>query len=127
MITIIFIIMGGIFNAIMDVITHKFNQSIFSKIKNDKIIKFINPNISWKNKWKNDEPKNGELFFGSSTFLVMFTDLWHLSKFLMIISMTLAIISHNNICQIKMIECVIYYLSFTTTFTLFYDYILKIK
>lgn len=37
---------------------------------------------SWRNKYKNGEPKQGERFFGSSTVFVMFTDGWHLFNFL---------------------------------------------
>lgn len=32
------------------------------------------------NKWKNGLKANGEAFFGSSTFLVAFTDAWHCFK-----------------------------------------------
>ena len=34
---------------------------------------------SWKNKWKNGDPTQGEAFFGSSSFLVWTTDGFHLS------------------------------------------------
>lgn len=42
-----------------------------------------NPNfwikdISWKNKWKDGDPKKGEKFLGSSTIFVQLTDAWHL-------------------------------------------------
>lgn len=39
-----------------------------------------NPNISWKNKYKNNDPTQGPKFFGSTTFLVWLTDAWHFSK-----------------------------------------------
>ena len=38
----------------------------------------MNPKLSWMNKWKNKDYKQGEKFIGSSTVFVMFTDLWHL-------------------------------------------------
>ena len=90
MISIIFLILAGFFNSIMDIIIHKWNKSIFSKIKNDKLLQFINPTLSWKNKWKNSDYKQGEKFIGSSTVFVMFTDLWHLCQFLMIVSFILS-------------------------------------
>lgn len=37
---------------------------------------------SWRNKYKNGDPKQGARFFGSTTVFVMFTDAWHLFTFL---------------------------------------------
>lgn len=37
---------------------------------------------SWKNKWKNGDPSQGEAFPLSSTALVIFTDVWHMCDFL---------------------------------------------
>lgn len=34
--------------------------------------------VSWQNKWKNGDKKQGEMFWGSSRWFVMFTDGWHL-------------------------------------------------
>ncbi len=42
--------------------------------------KTFDPYVSWVNKWKNGDPKQGEKFFGSSTFLVWTTDGWHAVK-----------------------------------------------
>lgn len=47
---------------------------------------------SWRRKWKNGDPKQGEKFFGSSTVFVMFTDAWHLFTFLFDWSKNAAII-----------------------------------
>ncbi len=41
---------------------------------------FWNPTTSWKNKWKQGDPQQGERFFLSSTALVSLTDGWHLLK-----------------------------------------------
>lgn len=35
-------------------------------------------NIACANKWKNGDKSQGERFFGSSRWFVMFTDAWHL-------------------------------------------------
>lgn len=40
---------------------------------------FWNPGISWKNKWRDGDPSKGEAFFGSTSFLVPFTDGLHLT------------------------------------------------
>lgn len=36
---------------------------------------------SWKNKWKNGDPAQGERWFTSSTLTVLFSDGWHLMQF----------------------------------------------
>ena len=87
MITTIFMIIAGIFNAIMDTLSFRYNKSIFSKYP--KYENFLNPEKSWLNKYKNNDPDLGPKFFGSTTFLVWTTDLWHLSKTIMIISFIL--------------------------------------
>ena len=40
--------------------------------------RFWNKYMSWKNKWKNGDKAQGEKFWGSSRWFVMFTDGWHL-------------------------------------------------
>ena len=37
---------------------------------------------SWKLKWKNGDPSQGERFWGSSRWFVALTDAWHLFDFL---------------------------------------------
>ena len=39
---------------------------------------------SWRNKWKNKDPKQGEAFLGSSTVFVFLTDAWHFFQFIML-------------------------------------------
>lgn len=69
-ISIIFSTLSGFSKAICDLSEEgklKFNPEIFW-IKN----------LSWKNKWKNGDFKQGEKFFGSSRWFVALTDAWHL-------------------------------------------------
>lgn len=127
MYSIIFLILSSIINASMDIISHKWNQSIFSYIKNESYIRFSNPNISWKNKWKNDDPKYGEKFFLSSSMFVMFTDLWHLFKFNYLVLLILSIVSYNNITQHLIFDVLIFYIIYTIFFELFYNKILTKK
>jgi len=61
--------------------------------KNSKLSKF-NPNFwdkhkSWVNKWKNNDPINGEKFIGSSTVFVWVTDAWHIFNMLSYLSIFL--------------------------------------
>jgi hypothetical protein len=41
---------------------------------------FWNPAISWKNKYANGDPLQGEKYFGSSTVFVFTTDAYHLFR-----------------------------------------------
>lgn len=71
--TLLFAI-AGISKAVSDKVTTHFDRSIFSNYDS-----FLwNPEMSWRNKWKNGNRKEGESFFLSSTLLVWATDAWHL-------------------------------------------------
>lgn len=43
---------------------------------------YWNPEISWKNKYRNGNPEEGEKFYGSSTVFVAITDAKHLLSFI---------------------------------------------
>ena len=70
---------GGICEGIMDKIQFHYSTSIFSTFKNTT---YWNPEESWKNKYKNGNPLEGEKFFLSTTFFVSLTDAWHFFKLL---------------------------------------------
>lgn len=74
----IFWILAAICNAVMDVLAFKFKTSIFSKLNES----WWNPSKSWRNKYKDKNPKRGPAFFGSTTFLSFLTDAWHFFQFL---------------------------------------------
>jgi len=63
------LILSATCKAVMDTI--RFN----SKVKN--LGTWWNIDESWKLKWKNGDPEQGERFFGSSTIFVSYTDAWH--------------------------------------------------
>ena len=67
--SVVFAILSGLFKAICDL-------SEESKIKGNPL--FWHKNKSWQNKWKNGDKAQGERFFGSSRWFVLFTDAWHL-------------------------------------------------
>lgn len=75
--TAIFMLLFIACDAAQDAITHNFEKSIFRNLNP----KFFNPDVSWINKYKDDNPLEGPKFFGSTTFLVWLTDFWHLLKF----------------------------------------------
>lgn len=80
----------------MDLITHKYDQSIPSRYGWNYL--FWNPLYSWRNKWKSGTPQSGEAFWGSSTFFVFLTDGWHLTQFVFNrfwqLGITLALVAH---------------------------------
>lgn len=117
MISLILIFVAALCNAIMDVLDFKFNASIFSLCKNQS---WIDPSISWKNKWKNGDYTQGEKFFGSSTFLVFVTDLWHFSKFMMLLLIMCAIVFYKPIVNVW-VDILILYCVFTITFEILYS------
>ena len=41
---------------------------------------WFDPNISWKNKYKNHNPAQGEAYFQSEGLLVAFTDMYHFNR-----------------------------------------------
>lgn len=71
------ILIAGIAKGASDAIQFHFSNS-FAKNWN---AHFWNPAESWKNKYKNNDPSQGEKFFGSTTIFVTFTDAWHTLQF----------------------------------------------
>ena len=69
----------GISEAVMDTLQFHFFKSKFSNFKKQL---FWDPTISWKNKYKNGDPKQGPKFSFSTTLLVGLTDGWHFFKLL---------------------------------------------
>ena len=124
-------IFAGMFNAIMDTLSSHYGVSIFSKYP--KYEQFLNPQKSWLNKYKNNNPDLGPKFFGSTTFLVWTTDLWHLSKMIMIVSMVIGTVFYTPIIITGymfwdlLINLGLVYIPFGLSFNLFWDKILKIK
>ncbi|NQY42380.1 MAG: hypothetical protein HRT87_03420 [Legionellales bacterium] len=88
---IILIIIAGIANAFMDTIAFK-NGGRLPKNK------WWSMKDSWKNKWKNGDPEQGEAFLGSSTVFVFVTDAWHFFQSIMIscFCVSIAIASYTN-------------------------------
>ena len=120
MISIILIFYAGILNACMDILRFKYSTSIFRFCKNQQ---WIDPALSWHNKWKNGDETQGEKFFGSSTFLVFVTDLWHFCKFLMLLLIMGAIVFYKPLIN-WWADLLILYCVFTITFEIFFSKIL---
>lgn len=88
--TVIFVMLAAMCNAVMDITTHHFYDSIFTYNN-----RFWDPEISWKNKYNHDDPKYGRRKWHLLFFMVnihpAFTDGWHLMKSSMIVFLMLAI------------------------------------
>lgn len=105
MVSIVFLLLASVCNAIMDVCSYKFRKSILAL---DKDVKFLfwtidkhswwrwwNGEYSWRNKYLNDDVSQGRLkikhiftkllLIGELNYPVQLTDAWHLFKTLMII------------------------------------------
>lgn len=121
MISLIFIILAGIFNATMDVVTYRWDKSFFKKRLN-KYSQFFNPKKSWTNKYKSGVAGLGEKFPFSTSALVFLTDWWHLAKCLMILCISLAIIFYSPI--IGILDFLIYYIVFSASFHTFFVWVL---
>lgn len=75
-------------NAVMDTLANRYERSVFARFSGQR--EWLDPKVSWRNKWKHGDPKQGEAFFLSSTALVATTDAWHLAKLLTLSSLFLA-------------------------------------
>ena len=128
MITLFLLFLAGALNATMDVLSFRYKTSIFSKYP--KLQSFFNPQESWVNKYKDNNPKLGPKFFGSKTFLVFLTDAWHFAKMLMITLFTLAIMFYNPVIVTESIfvniagNLLVLHLAFSLSFELFFSKIL---
>ena len=119
--TSLLVILAGIFNAIMDTLSFRYNVSIFNNYPKWK--QYLDPSVSWKNKYKNGDPTQGPRFFGSETFLVFLTDGWHLSKTLMILCFSGAIVTYEALLG-PWLDVLLFYTLFGVTFQLFFGTLL---
>jgi len=93
---IILFIFSAISKAIIDKLQYHFYESVFNSEKFNPL--FWNPEISWKNKYKNGNVLDGPKFFGSTTIFVFITDAWHLFNTIMFTSIDIIIcLLLNNI------------------------------
>lgn len=89
--TLIFVIVAAAAKGLMDLSEEGklyWNPSYWAKA------------VSWKNKWKNGDPKQGERWFTSSTITVFLTDGWHLMQFIFLNALFLAAFGVSLKCLI---------------------------
>ena len=121
------IILAAFFNSLMDVLQFRYSRSVFPQEGVQQ--EFFDPDLSWRNKWKNGNPEEGEAYPGSSTVFVLFTDAWHLFQFLMFSCFNLIIlVLAHRIWKLKWYLYILLFVSinflFGLTFELFFARIL---
>jgi len=123
MTTIILIILAAIFKAVCDKIQFHFSTCVFRKLG-----LFWNPKESWRTKWKNGNKKEGEAFFMSSTWLVGFTDAWHLFQSLQWTAIILSILFFNPITSNLIYDFIILrFIVYPCFFHVFFTYIFNTR
>lgn len=124
MISIIFWILAAICNAIMDVCSHHFKQSIFHR---KGWIRFWDTEYSWLNKYVNVNPVLGrrkiKIWKWKFNYPVQLTDSFHLFKMLMIVFICLSIVTFKPLFN-WWIDFTLFGLVWNLIFNLFYNKIL---
>jgi len=92
----ILLALAGVANSVMDTLTFHYEESVFKSLDDQE---FWDPSQSWTNKYKNNDPTQGEKFFLSTTSLVFLTDAWHLFKWLMLSFIALAAVALIDLFQ----------------------------
>jgi len=114
--SVVFSILSGLFKAVCDL-------SDEEKIKGNPL--FWHKNKSWQNKWKNGDKKQGEKFFGSSRWFVLFTDAWHLFGLLFRLSFIVTYTSIGMLANVSysyLFGVLVAYVIFAISFHIFYTY-----
>jgi len=81
------LVVSGASDGIRDTLQFHYHETGFAQ---DDL--FWNPDISWRNKWKNGDHTQGERFPGSSTVFVWATDAWHLFQTIHLASFRIAML-----------------------------------
>jgi len=115
MVSAIFIVIAAICNAVMDKVQSHYSKSIFKDLNS----KWWNPKESWKNKWKNGDPAQGEAFLGSSTVFILFTDAWHFFQFLFLSFLFLAVVFYAPMVN-WVVDFIVYHVVLGMVFELFF-------
>lgn len=130
MISLILMCLAGICKAIQDTLQFHFHESVFYGA--GRLI-FWNPEVIWKYKYKNGDPKQGERFFGSSTIFVFATDGWHLFGMINHFLIVAAIVLYSPITTIKikvlsvLMDFLIIKIAHQSVFHAFYTWIFSKK
>lgn len=89
--TLLMLLLAASLNAVMDKLQFHYDRSVFAPLKAHR--QWLDPRISWRNKYRNGDPQQGAAFPLSTTSLVGLTDAWHCAKSLWIACIMLAILA----------------------------------
>lgn len=131
-VSLLFIALAAICNAVMDILQFHYHESIFDK-PSDKISyydKWWNPHYSWRNKYINGIPSYGrKKWILGLNYPVQLTDAWHLFKTFMIVFLCLSIVTFEDVYPKTILDDILIFCIFGTvwnlTFSLFYNKILR--
>lgn len=116
------IIISALFKALMDTCASTFPSS---RLRNLNPL-FWDKSQSWRNKWKNGDPAQGERFPGGSTIFVSLTDGWHLMQHFFLFFMFAAFPLYHFLPALivwqfwYITDFALIYAGFTLSFSLFY-------
>lgn len=131
MITIILVSLAAICNAITDICTHHFNDSIFSKLPNKYHFWWDNNcvNGSWLNKYNFRNAKCGrkKWIFGWFNKPVQVTDAFHFFKTLWIAFLIAAIVTYVGFTPMKIVDFFFFGFLWIGVFNMFYDGLLRTR
>ena len=129
MISLLLVALAAACNAVMDVLSFHYKQSIFTKSNPQ----WWNPAISWKNKYVSDTYSGvnisirRKLYFGSLFMInypVFLTDAWHFFKSLMIVLLGFAIVLYNPVINV-FVDIILVGLAWNLTFNVLYDKVFR--
>lgn len=108
---------AGLCNGVMDVLQFHFNSSIFKILPQ----KFWNPEISWKNKYKDCDPLKGrKKWFGLIPVPVVLTDAWHMYKGYMTFFICCSVVFYKPITERPLLDFMIIYMVYKWCFNIVY-------
>ncbi len=132
MISLIFFFLAAVCNAVMDICSHHFYDSIFYSRKFSQ--RWWDAQGSWRNKYIGDDPHYGRKKIKGTNInkFVQFSDAWHFFKMWMIIFLAaFGVAAHYNmtIGRSELKDIVLWIIAYGTvwncTFSLFYSKILR--
>lgn len=114
--SIVYLSIAAMLNAVMDVLSHHFPRSIFAKRKN----KWWNPKKSWKNKYVNWDSgnKKEKLFY-------VFSDAWYTFKNISMVMVLLALVNFKEGILPLYINFLLCLLVYVVVYNAFYHKILR--
>lgn len=108
----------------------KWHPSAFQNVFPNANPNWFDPHISWRNKYRNGDPSQGPAYFGSTTFLVGTTDLYHGARTVSNTTMILAaVFSPRDCLKLKtiLIKFLVYSAAYHAGFWLTYELPLNIQ